>query len=414
MTAVASPEIVVRPPRGPELAQGPRFATLDGLRGLAILGVMCLHFVPPRSSGGGLFKALWFGSNAGGTGVDLFFVLSGFLITGILYDAKKAANYFRAFYMRRVLRIFPLYYAILIGVFLVAGHIVPLSSVGLEEPQKHQFWLWLYGTNIAENRGISFGCFDHFWSLAIEEQFYLVWPLAVLLLGRRSLIWLLIACCVATVGARVVAIHHDLLGLLSPRGIEALAAGSLVALLSRGPGGATRFLSVSARVALAVIPIAGVLYLLRSGHGDSWMQVLKPLFLAWMYATLVALAVLSAPASLLGTALTWRPLRQMGKLSYAMYALHMPAGMLLERRFPQLRQLATPLHSVLAGAIAKMLIEIAVSLALAWLSWHLFEKHFLRLKRLFEYRYPARDHERAAPVKQIEPVIGDTASASLV
>src|SRR5690348_362422 len=74
-----------------------RIPALDGLRGLAILGVMCLHFVPPRSSGGGLFKALWFGANAGGTGVDLFFVLSGFLITGILYDARKASNYFRAF-----------------------------------------------------------------------------------------------------------------------------------------------------------------------------------------------------------------------------------------------------------------------------------------------------------------------------
>src|SRR5438874_11818359 len=121
--------------------------SLDGLRGLAIILVLLFHFTP---EGGGhtLIGVLtrWV-SRLGWCGVDLFFVLSGFLITGILFDAKGSPHYFRNFYMRRVLRIFPLYYGVLLVVFII----VPLFKTMTADDWRlmnNQHWLWLYAANI--------------------------------------------------------------------------------------------------------------------------------------------------------------------------------------------------------------------------------------------------------------------------
>ena len=136
--------------------------------------------------------------------MDLFFVLSGFLITSILYDAKRSDGYFRNFYMRRVLRIFPLYY----GVLFVAFLIVPPAAA----PPKRGHY-----QNIAAPPGLALGVpdqnstvirstgrwFTHFWSLAVEEQFYLVWPAVVFLLNRRALMGVCGALMVAALGIRL-------------------------------------------------------------------------------------------------------------------------------------------------------------------------------------------------------------------
>ena len=126
-------------------------------------------------------------TNYGSYGVELFFVLSGFLITGILYDAHNKPHYFRNFYMRRILRIFPLYYGVLALVFFVAPLIPLLRGPTLDYLVDRQAWAWLYAVNIyiAKHGEWSFSYLDHFWSLAIEEHFYLFWPLVVFLLARR-------------------------------------------------------------------------------------------------------------------------------------------------------------------------------------------------------------------------------------
>ncbi len=161
---------------------------LDGVRGLAVLMVLLDHFVgdmlPPTNS---VERVIVYVTAYGAYGVDLFFVLSGFLITGILYDARDKTSYFRNFYMRRFLRIFPLYYGVLALLFFVAPLIPLLQGATLDYLVERQAWAWLYGVNIyTAIRGewaLSF--INHFWSLSVEEQFYLFWPLVVYLLARR-------------------------------------------------------------------------------------------------------------------------------------------------------------------------------------------------------------------------------------
>src|SRR5262245_43040855 len=148
---------------------------LDGVRGLAVLMVLVFHFVGNMMPANGVERAIVGVTSYGSYGVELFFVLSGFLITGILYDAHNKPHYFRNFYMRRLLRIFPLYYGVLALVFIVAPLIPLLRGPALDYLVDRQAWAWLYTVNvyIAREGDWSFSYLDHFWSLAVEEHFYL-------------------------------------------------------------------------------------------------------------------------------------------------------------------------------------------------------------------------------------------------
>ena len=164
------------------------------MRGLAILLVILFHHTLMRPET--LFDRVYVNlARLGWSGVDLFFVLSGFLITGLLVDAKGGPHYYRNFYVRRTLRIFPLYYAFLFFTLRVAPWLWPDTELAAMARQsmagRSEAWYWLYGSNVlfAQDQNFGHPNLAVTWSLAIEEQFYLVWPLVVALTSRRTLIW---------------------------------------------------------------------------------------------------------------------------------------------------------------------------------------------------------------------------------
>ena len=395
-----APPLLTKPPAH----RATYIPALDGLRGLAILLVLLFHFSIPATGFTGLKRALLHLPGAGWVGVDLFFVLSGFLITTILYDARQTQGYFRNFYMRRVLRIFPLYYGVLFVAFVLLPLVHPVVSATYRSVSSHQIWLWVYMTNLIQPRGgpdwqlgayaqPGWRWFTHFWSLAVEEQFYLVWPAVVFFLDRRKLMALCGFVMATALAIRIGrAMHHD-----SPQltyyytfcRMDALAAGALLALASREAG------IVSLTKLANWIGLASGLLLLalfvRNGLSFSFDNPLVNTagfsLLALFFASLLVWAI-NAPASSIGGRFFnagW--LKFLGKYSYGLYVLHGLLHPALDEAFP-LDRLSRLLHSSILGSIAHLVLAAGISILAAIASWHLFEKHFLKLKKFFEYRTP--------------------------
>src|SRR5262249_55951728 len=250
MTTIAQEE--VEPPgalSGPDVAlrRGAYLRELDGVRGVAILLVMLFHFGAVVSEGGAptgaASKLVQRAVGAGWCGVDLFFVLSGFLITGILYDTKGQPGYYRTFYARRTVRIFPLYYGLLVASFLVR----PWAGLGPPAPEGYQGWFWLYLANVLRvvHGGEACGRLEHFWSLAVEEHFYLIWPFVVRTLGRAALLRACVGVGVAALAFRAFAVAKGwpfAAYMLTPARVDTMAVGAWLALAARGPGGAAAVL----------------------------------------------------------------------------------------------------------------------------------------------------------------------------
>lgn len=384
---------------------------LDGVRGVAILMVLVYHFFPAdlAAARGTLLHAWSVVAHFGGAGVDLFFVLSGFLITGILLDARETPGYFRNFYARRVLRIFPLYYGVLVAYFLILP-LLHRFSPDEQAVARHQGWLWAYASNVFAGRfgdwQLSQGrlSFDHFWSLCVEEHFYLLWPVAVYLLSRRALTW----CCAAMI-AGALALRWALYArsdptlafyVWTPCRMDGLATGALLALLARSPDGG----AAVRRWALPTLVVA------CTSMALTWNSPARACVYGSSQITLIAAAVLvlavtGRQGQPLTRCLTSRSLTFFGKYSYGIYVLH-----LLLLRGPVQRLLSLhPLRSLIAhGDVSRAVVMLAIGLlcsaAAGWLSWHLFEKHFVKLKRHFEYRLPPRkpamrDVDEPAPTR---------------
>lgn len=334
-------------------------------------------------------------------GVDLFFVLSGFLITRILLATVGSPRYFSSFYLRRTVRIFPLYYGVLLALFvglpaaawLVGG---PVGSAVDGESYGRlwsgQAWLWLYLQNFLQAGGPSrLPGLGHFWSLAIEEQFYLVWPAAVWLVGRgesgpRRVAWL---CGAMVVGAPVIRAAL-LAGGAEPWAVfhwthtrcDGLAWGGLAAAADASRWGGARRSTRSA----SLLPLAGFLVcgVVAGGGMPSWDKLVPAVqvagysliamaFAAWVFR----LATDENPQR--GGWLASRWLRTIGRLSYAMYVFHWPLCRAWEAVLDRLNPAPLP------GVLLQVSLVTATSFALAWLSWHAWEKHWLRLKRYAPY-----------------------------
>lgn len=354
---------------------------LDGVRGVAILAVLASHTSETMIGEFGVANAFFKLGQLGWMGVDLFFVLSGFLITGILYEAKERAQYFKNFYARRALRIFPLYYFALTFVLIVSAVIPAFAMTGTANPA----WMWPYLTNfvLGMNGAGSFGVLDHFWSLAVEEHFYLVWPAIVFFLSRRSLM-IVAGCALIVVFLLRVSVTDLETGMqmsgyvFTPMRMDGLAAGSLIALAARGPGGIGALLKPAAIVApVALIMFASiVVWRSTSSYHDAFIGTIG-LSLLW-----------AAFGSMLVLSLTWRPmsglmstavLRWFGKYSYGLYVWH-PLIIIPLMHSDFSRSLRG--DNVVLGSLM-MAFALTLSIGVAIASWNLFEKQFLKLKVRF-------------------------------
>ena len=375
----------------------PHIAALDGIRGIAILMVMVFHFhLPQEAFGWG--SRLWDGfAGLGTNGVNLFFVLSGFLITGILWDAKGGKHYLRNFYARRILRIFPLYYgALFVGLVLVPL-LHPVSDPKYVFTVRHQGWLWTYLSNVYESwSGRPIPLFGHFWSLAVEEQFYLLWPFVVLWSSRLTLMRICVGC---FVGAFVMRLGLLYAGAdpattvlrLAPCELDCLATGAFLALAWR-VSDPLRLVTrkIIARRAFAASAAAIALLMLTFSESENGRLIsFAALNSGWsiFFGTGLYLAMVGSPGSLWTRALHSSNLRMIGKYSYGLYVFHWPMGRLwlaLMNRW-QGRQPGSMLDNAAVFQGSYFLLAAGFSLLAAWLSWHLYEKHFLRLKRYFTY-----------------------------
>jgi peptidoglycan/LPS O-acetylase OafA/YrhL len=376
---------------------------LDGLRAIAILLVIVFHcrtVADAATDGQQFFIRL---AEAGWVGVDLFFVLSGFLITGILVDTAGRPGYFRSFYIRRVLRIFPLYYAALAS-FAIGFHVFGierLAPVSTTAESAHwvylQNWLPLFGVDWTRPLA-------HFWSLGVEEQFYLCWPALVLLFARRGRVAQL---CLGTIAFAVVMRVVFWWAGVSEAGnfatvtrIDTLAIGGYLACLQRGigwsrtaaPGGGgapvarvTTVFVASAVVTLGVALWGGSFFRPTNRH----IFLFGYLPLALMFGAMVASALVAGATSPWRRLLRCRPLIAIGKISYGIYVIHWPLVLALQPIWPEwpggfwVRQ-ASFLLAILAG-----------SFTLAALSFALFERRFLNMKDRLAARPGSPPHQHA-------------------
>ncbi len=377
-----------------------RIPALDGLRGIAIALVLLYHFdfvydfTYGRESGwviDGIITGL---AGAGWAGVDLFFVLSGFLITGILLDSRGTARrYFGSFYARRALRIFPAYYAFLLLLLLF----LPLfdEPEGRDALWGHFAWYATYMTNIYEaiDPGLRADFFfdGHIWSLAVEEQFYLLWPAFVFVFSRRRLMWMCGVGIVVAFGLRLGFVIADLpngLGyMLMPARMDTLAMGALVALAMRSE----RDWRVLRRWAPVVAIGAGGTVigfgLVDGGFSplDDWVRTAGFTVLALLFAAILALVLDMGPGTAMATGLAHPALRWLGKYSYATYLVHLPIGVILARKVDFADAIPEMAGSTFVSEAVFGIAAAGLALSIAWLSWQVWESQFLKLKRRFPY-----------------------------
>lgn len=342
---------------------------LDGLRGVAILIVLLGH-IASRPIG---LNIGWIGPLPP-LGVDLFFVLSGFLITGVLLRAKGKPHFFRNFYARRVLRIAPLYYALLIFMFGIAHNRWVPFSFGNNDLKWWAFALYiqnLYQKNLGPMTiGLT-------WSLAIEEQFYTVWPWLVSKLTVRGVS--IAAAVLVVVGpvARQVFPHYGWDTYVNPLcRIDAMAMGALVSLwiFAISPS-AQQIRKKALVVAACVVALAVVTHMI----GGS--QALNKSIVAGAFTGMLMLSLAWVPLS---KALSIAPLRETGKLSYCLYLVHPSVGSVL---FYEMG------GGDLRTRLLRSFLLLTLSYLIAYLSWRFFESPILSLKRYFESAKPTKPAE---------------------
>jgi len=362
-----------------------RITELDGVRAIAVGLVFLNHFAPTKTA-----PWLDFPRNLGWVGVDVFFVLSGFLVTSILLKAVgNREGCFRNFYARRTLRIFPLYYLLLtvsLSVMLMAKQGAPLREMQRNWGSPLWFYAYLGNVRTAVTNVSPPDYFIPMWSLHVEEQFYLVLPLLVLYLTRANLRRVLIAAVFLAPAIRGLLdwSHPDLPLLqfmLFPCRMDSFALGGLLAVVRLDQDTLKRWRWPLVVTTAGALIVAIETFRLGGGTFDGHLERT----IGYTLFDVACLAFIMSVLSLRGTAATawlnWRPLQYVGMISYGFYLLQYPANGLFNRA-AHVMGFST---AALEDTLVKFLFVGAICFALSSISWYLWETRWLAAQKQFRH-----------------------------
>jgi peptidoglycan/LPS O-acetylase OafA/YrhL len=380
-----------------------RVPELDGIRGIAIALVLVYHyFLRIPATPGTLPAYLLATGRLTWSGVDLFFVLSGFLIGGILLDARESASYFKVFYTRRFLRIVPIYFAVLAGAFGVSwlvrwGAAGKLAFMGVDQLPWVTYLVflqnfWMVATSTYGGWGLG-----QTWSLAVEEQFYLTLPSVVRFFSPRALVGILIGGVVAAPALRTLfhvlwPTHVDAGVLLMPCRADALLLGVLGAIALRNPRWRAKVEKNRRSMLGALVVLAGgfgVLTVAAPVPGSFGMLSFGLTWLAVFYLCILLYALLNRE-SWMSRLLRWRWLAWLGSIAYGVYLLHEPVryvlyGLIWSGPHP----VVSPLKEIAVATLA-----LAITLAICRASWIFFEKPLIKLGHRVDYEGGDKPEEK--------------------
>ncbi|MDZ8027438.1 MAG: acyltransferase family protein [Nostoc sp. DedQUE01] len=364
---------------------------LNGYRGVAILLVFLRHCISePAAEHVNFVESFYIKlMGLGWFGVDAFFVLSGFLITGILLDSREKSNYFQNFYARRILRIFPVYYVFL-SIFLGVIHPLIRSYEYPNHLDSSQIWYWFYLENwyFIFQQDFLIGPLNHFWSLAVEEEFYFISPALIYFLPSRLLSWFFgtVILFVAFFRCWLLLTHPLTDNLFNSIyfnpvcRVDALAMGSLIALWMRSDKILPRLLSISPKSLFVTGMSLGIIEIFSVG-----LDTLNPVLLSFgfsliaiFFGSLLILSITQSVNSLLVKCLNWSPLQKLGTISYGFYIYHFPISwMLCDRIYEYVG------NSFIVGHLANFFFCGLLTLSVSLVSWYCLEQPILRLKKYF-------------------------------
>ena len=368
------------------------YPALDGLRAIAVTLVFLEHY--GGGSHGGVFLQ-WFNRLRvfGSAGVSLFFVLSGFLITGILYDTQSSKHFFKNFYTRRSLRIFPIFYLVIVICLILTpilqfqlqwGHLSFLFYLGNIFANSN--WS-LYELNSPTHPALSINL-GHFWSLFVEEQFYLIWPVVVFLVRDRvkllrlslTVVALVLLLRVAMVSFLPFEVAERLGFRMLPTRADDLLLGAALALLLRGPN-AQKWLKASWVFFAGGLAAYALLSFWRGTFSfyDPYTLTIGLDFVSFASAGLIGLAIQSN--TFVFRVFSLRPLRTLGKYSYGFYIYHM---LFSKGRIFFLLWCESYFHSMMIGGLVFAFTSFIVTFIVSGVSYEFYEKRFLSMKSKFQ------------------------------
>ena len=384
----------VRPaPHGrtlPLITSATRLPVLDGLRGTAILLVIVYHLLIQLQSNPGIFKFAVIAGRLAWSGVDLFFVLSGFLIGGILLDARHSPRYYKTFYARRAFRILPIY-AVLLAFYTLrtrAFHWIPGYAASAEEIPLIAYLTFTQNFWMAYIGSLGTGSLCPTWSLAIEEQFYVTLPLVVRNVSRRKLLVVLVAIIAAAPVVRLALLSYYpnsaiACYVLMPCRADALSLGVLAAILVRN----RRSWDLLQQKGWILGAVAAALFVgvaaftIDSRQLSGLMISLRYSVLGLFYASCLLLA-LTRRRGIWQSVLTIPALTGLGAIAYFTYLFHIPVIEVARRMVNHYFATRTSNVSVVLLAYCS---GLALTFGLAALSWKYFEKPLVRKGRNFNY-----------------------------